>query len=42
MGTCEAPAGDGMSCDAVSGPPCLSPATCLNGSCTLPTPSSCR
>jgi hypothetical protein len=38
-GTCEATAKDGTSCDPANGPPCLSPAACLGGVCTLPSAS---
>lgn len=36
-GNCVAPAADGMPCNATSGPQCLYPAQCVNGSCRLPT-----
>lgn len=41
QGTCAAPAGDGESCNAVSGPKCLEPAECVSGTCQLPNPTSC-
>jgi hypothetical protein len=42
-GTCEAPAADGVArCDAINGPPCLAPAACVNGACTLPDPAACH
>lgn len=42
QGTCVAPAKDGASCDPTNGPDCLSPASCVNGKCTVPDPSSCK
>jgi hypothetical protein len=42
MGTCEAAAADGATCDATKGPFCLSPAVCENGTCKIPDPASCR
>jgi hypothetical protein len=36
IGTCEATAKDGMSCDSTNGPPCISPAFCSGGVCSLP------
>lgn len=42
QGTCVAPAKDGASCDATNGPDCLSPASCDNGKCNVPDPSSCK
>ncbi len=41
-GTCLAAAADGAACDTTNGPNCVSPATCINGLCQLPDPSSCR
>jgi hypothetical protein len=41
-GTCEATAPEGAACDATGGPPCLAPAVCANGVCTLPNASSCH
>jgi hypothetical protein len=41
-GTCQAAILDGMPCDAANGPGCLSPATCTNGKCAVPDPSSCH
>lgn len=41
MGTCEATAADGASCDPTNGPPCLPPTTCVGGVCALPS-ASCR
>jgi hypothetical protein len=29
-------------CDAKNGPWCLSPAECIGGVCTIPTPASCN
>lgn len=40
-GTCKAAAADGATCGS-NGASCLAPATCINGSCTLPDPSSCH
>jgi hypothetical protein len=40
-GTCEATAADGQACDSSRGPPCLPPAYCAAGTCTLPS-ASCR
>jgi hypothetical protein len=40
--TCVAPAADFGNCDPVNGPSCLSPAQCIGGVCTLPTPASCK
>ena len=41
-GTCEALANDGAACDPVNGPSCLSPASCVNGVCTIANPASCK
>jgi hypothetical protein len=40
-GTCVAPAADGAACDTTHGPPCLPPADCINGTCSMPNTSSC-
>ncbi len=42
MGICQAPAADGASCNATTGPLCLSPSVCVNGACRLDDPSSCH
>jgi hypothetical protein len=39
---CLAPAADFGNCSKANGPDCLSPAQCINGVCTLPTPETCR
>src|SRR5262249_38980130 len=43
-GTCVAPAPDGAACndDETIGPPCLLPAKCVTGICTVPDPRRCR
>jgi hypothetical protein len=41
-GTCEATAADGAMCDAANGPPCLGPAVCQGGVCTLPDATRCH
>ncbi len=41
-GTCEAPAADGATCDAINGPSCLAPATCANGLCKIDDPAACK
>ena len=40
-GTCMKPAADGATCDPNNGPPCLFPAGCVSGKCTLPSPTVC-
>ena len=42
MGTCQAPAANGASCNTTTGPFCVSPSVCVNGSCKLDDPSSCH
>jgi hypothetical protein len=42
MGTCQASAADGASCDDVNGPACQNPSVCTNGVCKLDDPSSCK
>ena len=42
MGVCQAPAADGASCNAATGPFCLSPSVCVNGACVLDDPSACH
>jgi hypothetical protein len=42
VGTCMASAPDGMNCDSTNGPPCMAPAVCENGVCTIPNPSNCN
>ena len=42
VGTCEAAALEGAACDAVNGPNCLPPASCLFGVCTSIDPASCQ
>jgi hypothetical protein len=39
--TCVAPAADFGNCNATAGPGCLSPASCIAGTCVMPTPESC-
>ncbi len=42
-GTCSAAAADGAACSASdTGPKCLSPARCVEGTCALPDPASCQ
>jgi hypothetical protein len=42
-GVCANPAADGTACATDGGvPSCLSPATCVNGLCTLPGPGNCH
>ena len=42
-GTCEAYAADGGSCGTAASPTtCLTPAACVQGTCTLPDPSACH
>ena len=41
-GTCESLAADGAACNAATGPGCLTPATCVNGACTIASPASCN
>jgi hypothetical protein len=41
-GTCQAPAADGASCNATTGPFCLAPSVCVNGACQLDDPSACH
>jgi hypothetical protein len=40
--TCGDPAMDFGNCNAKTGPFCLSPAQCIGGVCTIPTPGSCH
>jgi hypothetical protein len=42
MGVCLAPAADGASCNATTGPFCLAPSVCVNGACMLDDPSACH
>jgi hypothetical protein len=42
MGTCQAPAADGATCDATNGPFCVSPSVCVNGACKIDDPSGCH
>jgi hypothetical protein len=48
LGACKANAPDGAPCDAVLGPPCITPARCVlsgagsAGKCTVPTGGSCN
>jgi hypothetical protein len=39
---CVAPVKVGVACDAVAGPPCLSPAVCVNAVCTEPDATKCQ
>ena len=41
-GTCIAPAADGDTCNATTGAPCLYPASCDQGACTLPSAQNCN
>jgi hypothetical protein len=41
-GTCKAPVADGAACNDVSGPPCLSPAKCVQGTCRMPDAAACH
>ena len=41
-GTCLAAAADGQNCNAANGPPCIPPAVCQNGVCTLPSSANCK
>ncbi len=41
-GACVAPGADFGNCDATNGPGCQSPAQCIAGVCTLPTPTTCH
>jgi hypothetical protein len=41
-GTCKAPVADGVACNDVTGPPCLSPAKCVRGTCRLPDAATCH
>jgi hypothetical protein len=42
-GTCSGSAADGASCSTSgSGPSCMPPARCVTGTCTAPSPASCR
>jgi hypothetical protein len=40
-GTCKAPVADGVACNAVTGPPCVSPAKCVKAICKLPDAAVC-
>lgn len=40
--TCVAPAKDGQPCNSATGPGCLSPATCVNNVCTVPSAAACK
>ena len=40
-GTCSATAADGAPCDATAGPPCLTPARCVGGTCILTDGTTC-
>jgi hypothetical protein len=41
QGTCMAPIADGLACSSTAGPPCINPAECVGGVCTLPNSTSC-
>jgi hypothetical protein len=40
--TCVAPAADFANCNAANGPGCTSPAECIGGICTRPSPATCH
>ena len=42
MGTCQAPAADGASCDAINGPSCAAPSKCVSGTCKSTDVSTCK
>lgn len=41
MGTCKAAVADGQACDDTNGPPCVVPAKCVAGVCTLGNAAAC-
>ncbi|HEY8040008.1 MAG TPA: hypothetical protein VIF15_09455 [Polyangiaceae bacterium] len=41
-GTCIPPAKEGAACNVTAGPPCMRPAICASGVCTLPDSSTCH
>jgi hypothetical protein len=41
-GTCQATAADGASCNTTTGPFCVPPSVCVNGTCALDDASSCH
>ncbi len=41
-GTCVAPAADFGNCNGKAGPGCLSPATCIGGTCVMAAPQACH
>lgn len=39
---CQAVAADGGACDAIKGPHCMNPATCVGGVCTIASAAACK
>jgi hypothetical protein len=41
-GLCQTPAADGAMCNNMTGPACIPPSICVDGSCNIKDPSACR